>query len=282
MASELETCLAESGTVAFRVAFKVLRSREDAEDVSQEAVVRALERFETLNDRNRFRAWLVRVAWRLAIDRRRADWRRAGRETHLVSSGVSDADTERDLIARERAQHLQAAVDRLPAKLRTPLVLGHIEERSLDEVAAMLQLPAGTVKSRSFHARRRLKQSLVKAGVALAVAIAGSMVVQRLQFVDTHDVPAIADPFSSVATARPLPANVQAAKPGAVRAKPAVTVSESEPVKQAPKEMTVLSAPTVEAPVVAVPSVRVPVLQVPVVADPSTIAAGPGLTERQR
>ena len=48
MASELEICLAESGTVAFRVAFKVLRSREDAEDVSQEAVVRALERFDTI------------------------------------------------------------------------------------------------------------------------------------------------------------------------------------------------------------------------------------------
>src|SRR5476651_2173171 len=77
---EFETRLVESSTLAFRVAYGVLRHRQDAEDVAQEAFVKAYRRFNQLRDRDRFRAWLVRMTWRLAIDRRRGDKRRAARE----------------------------------------------------------------------------------------------------------------------------------------------------------------------------------------------------------
>src|SRR5947207_11352657 len=77
---EFETRLVESSTLAFRVAYSVLRHREDAEDVAQEAFARAYRSFRQLRDRNRFRAWLVRMTWRLAIDRRRSERRRAARE----------------------------------------------------------------------------------------------------------------------------------------------------------------------------------------------------------
>ena len=69
--------LRESSSLAFRVAYGVLRHREDAEDVAQEAFVRAHRSIAQLRDRERFRAWLVRMTWRLAIDRRRTDKRRA-------------------------------------------------------------------------------------------------------------------------------------------------------------------------------------------------------------
>src|SRR5258708_31295968 len=69
---EFEERLAEASTLAFRVAYGVLRRREDAEDVAQEAAVRAYRRFGSLRDRERFRPWLVRIAWRLAVDRRRS------------------------------------------------------------------------------------------------------------------------------------------------------------------------------------------------------------------
>src|SRR4029077_2421516 len=72
--------LRESSSLAFRVAYGVLRHREDAEDVAQEAFVRAHRSIAQLRDRARFRAWLVRMTWRLAIDRRRTDKRRAIRE----------------------------------------------------------------------------------------------------------------------------------------------------------------------------------------------------------
>src|SRR5258707_15146476 len=77
---EFEARLVESSTPAFRVAFGVLRHRQDAEDVAQEAFVKAYRSFRELRDRDRFRAWLVRMTWRLAIDRRRGDKRRAARD----------------------------------------------------------------------------------------------------------------------------------------------------------------------------------------------------------
>src|SRR5436190_12590236 len=78
---EFEARLIESSTLAFRVAYSVLRQREDAEDVAQEAFVRAHRSFRQLRDRERFRAWLVRMTWRLAINHQRSDRRRAARET---------------------------------------------------------------------------------------------------------------------------------------------------------------------------------------------------------
>src|SRR5215216_2139740 len=77
---EFEARLAESSTLAFRVAYGVLRHRQDAEDVAQDAFVKAYRNFRQLRDRDRFRAWLVRMTWRLAIDRWRSDRRRSARE----------------------------------------------------------------------------------------------------------------------------------------------------------------------------------------------------------
>ena len=77
---EFEDRLRESTTLAFRVAYGVLRHRQDAEDVAQEAFAKAHRNFRQLRDRDRFRAWLVRMTWRLAIDRWRADRRRTTRE----------------------------------------------------------------------------------------------------------------------------------------------------------------------------------------------------------
>src|SRR6476646_8528728 len=77
---EFEARLVESSTLAFRIAYGVLRHRQDAEDVAQDAFVKAYRSFRELRDRDRFRAWLVRMTWRLAIDRQRSDRRRGVRE----------------------------------------------------------------------------------------------------------------------------------------------------------------------------------------------------------
>src|SRR5688572_316363 len=111
--TDCETHLTESGTLAFRVALSVLRHREDAEDVAQEAVVRSLQRFDSLRDRTRFRSWLVRVAWRLALDRRRSDTRRVARDYRLVVAEEGQRTVEHDLIQRERADKLWVAIDNL-------------------------------------------------------------------------------------------------------------------------------------------------------------------------
>ena len=77
---EFEDRLRESSGLAVRVAYGVLRQRQDAEDVAQEAFAKAYRSFSQLRDRDSFRAWLVRMTWRLAIDRWRSDRRRTARE----------------------------------------------------------------------------------------------------------------------------------------------------------------------------------------------------------
>ena len=166
---EFETRLAESSTLAFRVAFSVLRQREDAEDVAQDAFAKAYRSFRQLRDRERFRAWLVRMTWRMALDRQRANRRRLVREAlvgadRLVEAGLQTRlrpDTSLEAVAaRERAEQLWIAIDRLPEKLRLVVVLAGIEGHDIRAVATLLDLPDGTVKSRLFLARKQLKERL--------------------------------------------------------------------------------------------------------------------------
>jgi RNA polymerase sigma-70 factor (ECF subfamily) len=111
-----------------------------------------------LRDRDRFRWWLVRMTWRLALDHRRAAARRSVRELRH-QQGVATS-TEEDAGARERAALLWEEIDRLPEKLRLAIVLASIEGHDIREVAELLDLPEGTVKSRLFLARQQLKERL--------------------------------------------------------------------------------------------------------------------------
>ena len=157
-AREFEDRLRDSGSLAFRVAYSVLRHRQDAEDVAQEAFAKAHRSFGQLRDRERFRAWLVRTAWRLALDRKRADKRRTAREIAAVEP---DPPTTDHIVAdRERAAHLWNAIDALPDKLRVAIVLSGIEGHDTREVASLLDIPEGTVRSRLFLARRALAEKL--------------------------------------------------------------------------------------------------------------------------
>src|SRR2546429_8063949 len=77
---EFEEHLAECGPLAYPVARGVLRNSADAEDVAQEALLRAYRSFDRLRDRDRFRAWLVRISFRLGLDRLRSAKRREVRD----------------------------------------------------------------------------------------------------------------------------------------------------------------------------------------------------------
>lgn len=158
VAREFDERLRDSGTLAFRVAYGVLRHREDAEDVAQEAFAKAYRSFAQLRDRERFRAWLVRMTWRLALDWRRGDKRRTARESAADDHGP--ASVEQVASDRERAGHLWAAIDALPDKLRVAIVLAGIQGHNTREIAALLEIPEGTVRSRLFLARKALAEKL--------------------------------------------------------------------------------------------------------------------------
>lgn len=125
--------------------------------MAQEALAQAWSRFHTLRDRDRFRSWLARIAWRRALDRRRAQRRRAKYEGELAPIRL---DAEEAMVARDRQDRVWTEVDRLPEKLRVVVVMAGLLGHDLREVALLLGLPVGTVKSRLFLARRALAEKL--------------------------------------------------------------------------------------------------------------------------
>jgi len=158
LADAFERCLDEASTLAFRVAYAVLRHREDAEDVAQEALARAHRELPRLRRPERMRSWLVRISWRQALQHRRARVRRERREQSVAEP--PPPTTEELAEAAEFRARLWDAIDGLPEKLRLVIVLSGIEGHTVAEVARLLDLPEGTVKSRLFLARRRLMEKL--------------------------------------------------------------------------------------------------------------------------
>ena len=156
---EFEASLAEWSRLAFRVAFSVLRHRENAEDVAQDALTKAHRQLGQLRDRERLRAWLVRMAWRMAIDRRGSDLRRLAREqtAHVTNSPPTSEDLA---LSAERSERLWTVIDGLSEKLRIVVVLNAIEGHDVARVASMLGIPEGTVKSRLFDARQQMRERL--------------------------------------------------------------------------------------------------------------------------
>lgn len=159
---EFEARLEECGSLAYRVARSVLRNTADAEDVAQEALLRAYRKFDRLRDPNRLRAWLVRIAFRVALDRLRSRSRREMRETSWAyPERRPGPPTAEDLAAStEFRERLEGAMEELPEKLRMVLLLAAMQGYTLEEVSAMLGIPMGTVKSRLFFARKQLAEKL--------------------------------------------------------------------------------------------------------------------------
>src|SRR5262245_55991765 len=159
---EFEARLAECGPLAFRVARGVLRNTADAEDVAQEALLRAYKSFDRLRDRNRFRGWLVRISFRLALDRLRSTKRREQRDTLWAKPEHFPAPvTAEDVAASSQFQaHLDRALEELPEKLRLVLLLSAMDGYTIEEIASMIGVPLGTVKSRIFIARKKLAEKL--------------------------------------------------------------------------------------------------------------------------
>ena len=155
---EWESLLAENAPLAFRVARGVLRNDADAEDVAQEALIRAHRQFERLRDRARFRGWLVRISFRIALDRLRAAKRRHEREAQWVYESARNAPHTGENAEFQR--QFDRALEDLPEKQRMVLLLAAMEGHTIDEVSVLLGIPAGTVKSRLFFARKTLAEKL--------------------------------------------------------------------------------------------------------------------------
>jgi len=159
---DFEARLAECGPLAFRVANGVLHHPADAEDVAQDALLRAYRRFRELRDPARFKSWIVRIAFRLALDRWRSRKRREAREAVWSQplNGATTPSVHELAEGNEFQSRLARALDELPEKLRLVVILSAIQGYTLEEVSKLLEIPTGTVKSRLFFARKQLAEKL--------------------------------------------------------------------------------------------------------------------------
>lgn len=161
----VESLVREHSRLVYRIVYSVLRSHHDAEDATQETFMRVLRHRATLSGIEEPRAWLARIAWRVAVDRTRQH--RYSRETSLdapeqaFSEPVSTAaGAEENLRTAQVGARLEKLIEALPEKLRQPLILSAIEEMTPREVAVTLGINEAAVRSRVFRARRILKEKL--------------------------------------------------------------------------------------------------------------------------
>jgi RNA polymerase sigma-70 factor (ECF subfamily) len=140
----------------FQIALSVVGNAADAEDVTQDAFIRAYVKFESLNEPQRFRAWVCRIARHVALNHIRSATRFRKREERGHDDATASVDVEEVAEVRDFQRRLRAAIDRLPARLRDVVLLCAIEELEPTEVAGILGIPAGTVRSRLHAGRKHL------------------------------------------------------------------------------------------------------------------------------
>jgi RNA polymerase sigma-70 factor (ECF subfamily) len=140
---------------------KLLRNEERAVDVLQEVWIRVFRGIRKLKDPGSLRPWLYRIAYGISIDRMRRD---ASRER--AEESLSDAFDEaaENSFADEDAAAVHQALDELDLRHREVLVLHFIENFSVAEVAAVIGCPEGTVKSRIYHAKKAMRELLLRGG----------------------------------------------------------------------------------------------------------------------
>jgi len=144
----------------YRLSFAILADEADARDAAQDTFVTAWRQIGRLRDPERFDAWLQRVAVNAARMTHRARRRRGVRE--IPASHVGEmAELPVTASVEIDARRLEAALGRLSIDQRSILALHHLEGRSLAELAEILDIPSGTVKSRLHTARQALHAALL-------------------------------------------------------------------------------------------------------------------------
>ena len=150
---------------AFNFARWITRNDADAEDVVQDACVRALRYFPTLRDGDP-RAWLfaiVRNTWYSRVARRSESTGTASADDRRVEPLDDGPDPETLLLRQDTVLRVRGAIEQLPVEFREVLVLREMEGLSYKEIATVVRVPIGTVMSRLARARERLQNALIPA-----------------------------------------------------------------------------------------------------------------------
>ena len=153
----------------FNFIFKMVRDRQQVEDLTQEAFIKAFSSLKNFNDEYAFSTWLYKIATNNSID----FIRRRKLQMYSIDKPIESKDSDyafelpdesyeadKELIGGQKTKLLNEAIAKLPEKYRTVIRLRHVEEKSYEEIAAGLKLPIGTVKAHIFRAREMLYKHL--------------------------------------------------------------------------------------------------------------------------
>src|ERR1041385_1675055 len=165
-APTVETLVAEHSQMVFRIAYSLLRNHHDAEDAAQECFLRVWKHNARLHEIGNAKTWLARIAWTTALDKRRAgrkmvllDDAEAGMD--LLESLSDETPAADELLAeRQKQELLQRLIAGLPDHLAQTLELSTVQELNSAEIAEVMKIPEGSVRTRLFRARKQLKEKL--------------------------------------------------------------------------------------------------------------------------
>jgi RNA polymerase sigma-70 factor, ECF subfamily len=164
--SAFETLFERYRSLAFRFAFQMVPRRDDAEDIVQEAFVRAYQNLDKYRDEAKFTTWLLRIITNLCTDQARMSTRRLALEQQEAAGALDWMtignwdDPVQNLEGDRRKVALRKALAALPAHHRSVIVLRDIEEREYTEIASILGCTIGGAKLRVLRARRALKDRI--------------------------------------------------------------------------------------------------------------------------
>ncbi len=148
----------------FASMLQVTGSPDEAEEVVQEAFIRAFMKLDTFQRNSQFFTWLYRIAFNSALTRRRRKRARISLDQYRESDGLEVADrgdaVDEPLLRRERINMVRQAIETLSDDHRAILVLREMQDHSYEDIAEILEISIGTVRSRLSRARRQLKLAL--------------------------------------------------------------------------------------------------------------------------
>jgi RNA polymerase sigma-70 factor, ECF subfamily len=147
-------------TLLFRIANSVLRSRTEAEDVVQDVFIRLLEHRRSLSAVRDMRVWLIRIAWNLALDRKRRKRPEQLDETFAQSLASATMPADTAMAEAQRYQSVLREIERLPRAERDVLLLSALKELGTAEIATVLGRSESAARALLSRARARLRERL--------------------------------------------------------------------------------------------------------------------------
>jgi len=159
---ELEVVVRQHARFVYQIAYLLLRNHHDAEDATQETFVRVWRHRKRLPEVLDRKAWLARIAWRVALDRRKnaAEISLDAAAEAVLNLYAAGESAEKIASDKQMAVLLEQLIATLPDKLRDPMMLSLNQELSHVEISKVLSIPESSVRTRLFRARQILRQKL--------------------------------------------------------------------------------------------------------------------------